>query len=85
MDDADGIMFLDAKLVGLTRSIRRKPPVLRDQLLRRERVSFRGGDSSSDAPIFPGAVRTLGKAPGILHSGNGHGGGAQLYAPLTSV
>jgi hypothetical protein len=81
MDDADGIAFLDSKLLGLTRSIHRKPRVFGDQLFRRERASFRGGNSSGDTPIFPGADHSLGKAPGAVHFGSGYSGGAQAYAP----
>jgi hypothetical protein len=33
MDDADGIIFLDAKLLGVTRSIGRNPLVCGEQLL----------------------------------------------------
>jgi hypothetical protein len=56
MNEADGIIFFDTKLPGLARAVCRKPPVFSDQILGRERVSFRGGYSPRDAQTFREAV-----------------------------
>src|SRR6202167_2532649 len=70
-----GTRPLDAKFVGLTRSIRRQA---KEGFFSRRRQLERRPDP-------PCRLRTLGKPPGILYVGNGQGGGAQLCAPVTSV
>lgn len=74
MNEADRVLFFDTKLLGLTRAVCRTPPVFSDQILGRERVSLRGGDSPRDAQTFRGAVSLV---PSTLRAAIGYRGRSQ--------